>query len=132
MNSNNSDTRNMSKSMVIFHLESIEDLLRWMISSSKQHGTIFYSFQQGQHVYSTYINFPDYFEYRGLPVHAYCYHGRKPADVFIRYDIKDDLSKDERINFVSGFDESDSSLGYVQYFPVITLKNIPEMFKISD
>ena len=122
----------MPSNPIQFHLESLEDLLRWIISSTKQNGTIFYSLQEGKHVYSSYMTFPNYFEYRGLPVHGYAIHTTNPVDNFLRYDIKDDLPKNERISFVSGFDESESSLGYVQYFPVITLKNIPEIFKIND
>ena len=120
---------------VQFQLESLEDLVRWMISSSEnQHGTIFYSKQNNEHIYSAYINFPNYYELHGLPVHCFAISDKEPTNAFLRYDISDSVDRNKRLVFVDGFDESHSSLGYIQYFPIIKFKinDIPDMFKISE
>ena len=113
-------------------LETLEDLVIWMISSSEnQNGTIYYSKQLNKHIFSIYIVFPNYYEFRGLPTHGYVILDEAPQYSFLRCDIRDDIEKSKRISFVNGFNESDSSFGYVQYFPIVKLIDVPDIFKLE-
>ena len=124
---NNTDT---IKSALPMQLTTLDDLARWFVSSSVQgaHGTIFYFLREGKHIYATLIILPSYYTLHGLHLLVYCEHSQAPENNFIRFDIRKE-SNDNAISFISGFDDRDSNLGYIQYIPVIKLKEIPEIFR---
>lgn len=112
---------------VPFELSSLEDLVRWVVSSSQgQQGTIFYFQKEGKHVFSTFIVLPGYYNFQGLPVLLMTEHSNAPEGAFLRFDIRHDA--DKTISYTAGFDDRDSNLGYIQYLPVIKLDKIPPIF----
>ena len=111
-------------------LTALDDLIRWLVSTSDQgaHGTKYNFLHESKHIYATLIILPSYYALHGLPLLIYCEHSQAPENNFIRFDIRKE-STDNAISFISGFDDRDSNLGYIQYIPVIKLKEIPEIFR---
>ncbi len=109
-------------SAIPLEVESYEDLARWLISSSQsQHGTIFSFKHQNRSILATLVCFPGYYSYAGLPILLYTVVTTEPSGTFLRYDVRDDAKN--RISFTSGFDETEANLGYIQYLPIIKIKD---------
>ncbi|MFW9929472.1 MAG: hypothetical protein ACFFD1_08785 [Candidatus Thorarchaeota archaeon] len=112
-------------------LFSLQDLIRWLVSSGQgQQGTIFYFRMGDKHYYATLIILPGYYDFNGLPLLLFVEHNNPPQNNFIRFDIRKE-SADNAISFTQGFDDRDSNLGYIQYLPVVKLKSIPSIFKFN-
>ena len=112
-------------------LHSLQDLIRWLVSSSQgQQATIFYFKKEEKHFYATMIILPGYFNFKGLPLLLYVEHDSSPKNNFIRFDIRKE-SAENPIDFIEGFEDRDSNLGYIQYIPVIQLKSIPQIFSFE-
>ena len=120
------------KSAVPMELDKLDDLVRWLVSSSQgQQGTIFFFKLNQKNYYATLIILPGYFEFRGLPLLIYVSHPDPPSSHFIRFDIRKE-SADHALSFQNGFDERDSNLGYIQYIPVVVLKSVPPIFNFKS
>lgn len=119
-------------SAIPVEVNSIDDLIRWIISNSdNQHGTLFYFVKNEKHILSSYLSLKNYYEQRGLPIFAYITLKKRPEKFFLKYDLRDDIDNTERLKFTTGFDENDSNLGFIQYLPIIELKRMPDFFNIS-
>jgi hypothetical protein len=113
-------------------LHSLEDLIRWLVSSSQgQQGTIFHFQRDEKHYYATLIILPGYYDFNGLPLLLYVEHKNPPQNNFIRFDIRKE-SAENAITFIEGFEDRDSNLGYIQYIPVVQMKTIPPIFKFNN
>ncbi|OLS27522.1 MAG: hypothetical protein HeimC3_03010 [Candidatus Heimdallarchaeota archaeon LC_3] len=112
-------------------LYSLQDLIRWLVSSSQgQQATIFYFQKDDKHFYATLIILPGYYNFKGLPLLLYVEHDSNPKSNFIRFDIRKE-SAESAITFTEGFDDRDSNLGYIQYIPIVQLKTIPHIFRFE-
>ena len=121
------------KSAIPFEVDSLDDLLRWIVSSSQgQHGTIFYFKKADKVIYSTLNIVSGYYNLRGLPILLYTKQEEEPKANFIRYDIRKEADAKSKILFTSGFDDRDSNLGFIQYIPIIKLKKIPKIFEFDS
>ncbi len=117
-------------SAVPFEVQSSDDLARWIISSSlNQHGTIYVFKKESKFVLASLISFSGYYNYAGLPILLFTLIDSEPDGNFLRYDIRADAKT--KLSFTSGFDETESNLGYIQYIPLIRLKKIPFIFNLE-
>lgn len=116
---------------VPFEVESTADLARWIVSSSEyQHGTLYLFKYNNKNVLGTLISFKGYFNYTGLPILLFTMLESEPTGSFIRFDLRSENKQD--ISFTTGFDETDSNLGYIQYIPIIKLKKVPAIFNVES
>lgn len=116
---------------VPFEVESTDDLARWIISSSQnQHGTLYLFNHNNKKVLATLISFNGYYNYTGLPILLFTTLESEPTGSFLRYDLRSDSK--QNLSYTDGFDETDSNLGYVQYIPIIKLKQKPSIFTIES
>lgn len=117
-------------SAVPFEVYSTSDLARWIVSStSNQHGTLYCVNYNGKTILCSLVSFPGYYNYTGLPILLFTYVEAEPSGSFVRFDVRAD-SKNQ-LSYVSGFDESEANLGYIQYIPIIKLKTIPAIFNFE-
>ena len=114
-------------SAIPFEVLSYEELARWIVSSSQsQHGTLYLVNHNDTFILCTLTSFTGYYNYTGLPVLLFCTLDQEPSGSFLRIDVRSDSKN--KISFTDGFDENDSNLGFIQYIPIIRLKNVPSIF----
>ena len=117
-------------SAVPFEVYSTSDLARWIVSSTpNQHGTLYCVNYNGQNILCSLVSFPGYFNYTGLPILLFTYIEAEPSGTFVRFDVR--AESKNQLSYVSGFDESEANLGYIQYIPIIKLKTIPAIFNFE-
>ena len=121
------------KAAIPLEVHSLEDLIRWVVSSSQgQQSSLFYFNKDGTHYFATFIILPGYYEYNGLPLLLVTKHPEAPKGPFLRFDIRKDATPDKRMSYSNGFDDRDSNLGYIQYLPIVQLKKLPPIFKLPE
>ena len=121
------------ESAVPLELNSLEDLIRWIVSSSQgQQSALFYYNKENVHYFSTLIILPGYYQFKGLPLLLVAKHSEAPKGSFIRFDIRKDADPNKKMSYTNGFDDRDSNLGYIQYLPIVQLKKLPAIFKLPE
>jgi len=71
---------------VPLELNSLEDLIKWIVSSPQgQQTTLFYYNKENEHYFSTLIILPGYYQFKGLPILLVAKHFEAPKGSFLRY-----------------------------------------------
>lgn len=118
---------------VPLEVDSLEDLIRWIVSSAQgQQTSLFYFKKNDKHYFLSFNIMPGYYNYQGLPLLLLTEHPVPPEGPFLRFDIRKDAASDKRISYTDGFDDRDSNLGYIQYLPIVKLKSLPPIFKLPE
>lgn len=110
---------NVVRPAVSLRLKSLADLVRLLVTWSRERGThIFYFEKDGKHVYGALIgSFPGYYELRGLPLFIYIVDDKPPRGNFIRYIGH----QEEKIDFVSAVEVDPKAT----FIPIIYLASPP-------
>ena len=113
------------KPAINIEMKSLDDLIHWLIANStdKQVPLCIYE-QESKYIYFSLIIIPGYYDLKGLPLLGYYSSSDKPKSRYLRFDVREE-AVNKAISYVKGFDDRDSNMGYIQYFPLIELKTKP-------
>lgn len=112
------------KKSQVFELDSMEDLIRLMVSRFDQghrSSYLYYGEKAGKHVYFTTQIVPGWYENRGLPVSMLVYSDEPPKSTIIKYQSPTEF-EGESWEYVENVQVGNKTA----YLPIIKLKSIPD------
>lgn len=104
-------------------LNSLKDIVKMVSTSPANQPNLFHFKKKEQSFLASFIIMPGYYNYRGLPLLIFTKVNESALDNcnFIKYDLREDA--EEQISFVKGVNQRDLNTGFVQFIPIIKVKN---------